>query len=59
MEPSNNKNKNMSSFFERLSETTKTYPASNMSQLENELAIILVKGRKIEFNRKDKIFYLK
>lgn len=51
-----NSKKNINSFFERISDSTRSNPTSNVAQIKIACAVIAVKGKKIEFDRKDPIF---
>ena len=50
---------NASSFFHRISDSTRSNPASNVAQLKTSGARIFVKGKEVYFNRKDDIFLMK
>jgi len=52
-------NNNMNSFFGKISETTKSNPASNVTQLKTAGSNIKVGRKDIPYNRKDEIFELK
>jgi hypothetical protein len=49
----------MNSFFGKISTTTLSNPASNVHQLKSTEAKILVKGKSMDYHRKDEIFELK
>lgn len=51
--------KNMSSFFGKISESTRSSPATNVAQLKTTWCKINVRGKTIEFDRKEEIFELK
>lgn len=59
MESIMKKNKNINSFFEKISDTTRTSQANNVAQIKTAQTSILIKGKQIEFNRKDVIFTMK
>ena len=52
------RNNNVNSFFERISDTTRNNPATNVAQIATNGTMINIRGKKIEFNRRDEIFSL-
>jgi len=48
----------MTSIFAKISETTRNTTASNVNNLNSQTDKIIVRGKEIEYNRKDKIFDL-
>lgn len=49
---------NMSSFFGKISESTRSNPATNVAQLKTTCSRINVRGKIIDFNRKEEIFQM-
>lgn len=46
------------SIYGKISESTRSNPASNIDQIKTQNISIMVRGRRIDFNRKDPIFSL-